>query len=330
MDNTSLLVNRIFSLTSNDDFDQLALDIFVYQYFNNPLYGKYCKLLGANPSHIHTPAEIPFLPVEFFRSHKIISGIKAEEVVFTSSGTTGNQTSSHYVVDTGLYERSFGSAFRHFYGEPSEWCVLALLPSYLERSGSSLVFMATKLIRDSLHPDSGFYLHNLDDLAVKLEKLKLENQKTLLLGVTYALLDLAEHHQIDFPSLVVMETGGMKGHRKELIREELHSILNNGFGTSSIHSEYGMTELLSQAYSSGNGRFFCPPWMKVLIRDTNDPLSYVLAGKTGGINVIDLANIHSCSFISVQDLGKWYENGSFEVLGRFDNSQVRGCNLLIQ
>jgi hypothetical protein len=242
--------------------------------------------------------------------------------------------SRHLVTDLSIYGQSYLQGFSHFYGKPEEFCILALLPSYLEREGSSLVYMADDLIKKSAHPESGFYLHNYAELKTKLEQLKEKKQKTILLGVTYALLDLAEQfpemRTISWDGLAIMETGGMKGKRKEMVREELHEILCRGFGLKTIHSEYGMTELLSQAYSKGDGIFFCPPWMQIMIRDTNDPFSYLAKGRTGGINVMDLANINSCSFISTQDLGKKHSDNSFEVLGRFDNSDVRGCNLLVQ
>ncbi|RZK34107.1 MAG: acyl transferase, partial [Pedobacter sp.] len=247
-----------------------------------------------------------------------------------SSGTTGMVQSSHHVTDVKLYERSYLQAFDSFYGDVSKFCFLALLPSYQQRSGSSLIYMVNDLIEKSMHPQSGYFLYNHEDIFNTLIDLKQKKQPTVLIGVTYALLDFIEQYDIDFPELIVMETGGMKGKRKEMVREELHEQLTKGFGVSSIHSEYGMTELLSQAYSLGNGIFNCPKWMEVLVRDTNDPLSLIQNGKTGGINVIDLANVNSCSFIATQDLGRINPNGSFEVLGRFDNADIRGCNLLVQ
>lgn len=273
--------------------------------------------------------QIPFLPIEFFKAHKVLSTAGAVELTFTSSGTTGITTSSHYVTDKTWYEDSFRHAFNLFYGDVKDYTVLALLPSYLEREGSSLIYMVNDLIKQSNNSNNGFFLYNHDDLYQQLKKQQHAQKPTLLIGVTFALLDFIENYRINFPELIVMETGGMKGRRKEMIREELHSILCDGFGVSAIHSEYGMTELLSQAYSLGDGIFVCPPWMKIIIRDTNDPISTLPNGKTGGINVIDLANINSCSFIATQDLGKTFTNGSFEVLGRFDQSDIRGCNLLI-
>ncbi len=251
------------------------------------------------------------------------------ETTFTSSGTTGMINSKHLVTDISWYEESFRRAFEIFYGDIKDYCILALLPSYLEREGSSLIYMAEDLVKRSANPDSGFFLYNHDELFQQIKKQQQIKRPTLLIGVTFALLDFVEQYPINFPELIVMETGGMKGRRKEMIREELHETLCKGFGVDAIHSEYGMTELLSQAYSKGNGIFNCPPWMKVITRDTNDPVSTLDTDKTGGINVIDLANINSCSFIATQDLGRVYKDGSFEVLGRFDNSDIRGCNLLI-
>lgn len=273
--------------------------------------------------------DIPFLPIQFFKSHEILSTTDAVQETFTSSGTTGAITSRHRVTDLSYYEQSFRMAFSQFYGNIEDYAILALLPSYLEREGSSLIYMVADLIEGSNNPDSGFYLHNYDELIAKLTKLDSEGQNVLLIGVTYALLDLVEKQNFNLKNTIIMETGGMKGKRREMIREELHEVLCNGFGVSKIHSEYGMTELLSQAYSLGDGIFECPPWMDILVRDTEDALTYIDYGKTGGINVIDLANYNSCSFIATQDLGKKYLNQSFEVLGRFDNSDIRGCNLMV-
>jgi hypothetical protein len=323
------LQEQIFSVDETS-FDSLALEIFRYQFEHNPVYASFAKGIGKNPENVTAVNEIPFLPVELFKTHKIYSSEKEPEIVFTSSGTTGQITSRHEVADLSLYRKSFRSAFRKFYGEPGHWIILALLPAYLEREGSSLVYMADRLIRESENAYSGFYLNNYRELSDKLKKLHAEGKKILLLGVTFALLDLAEQFPQDLKNIVIMETGGMKGKRKEMIRDEVHSILRKSFGVSEIHSEYGMTELLSQAYSKGNGIFYCPPWMKIKIREMNDPLSFAENGKTGGVNIIDLANIYSCSFISTSDLGKLYDDGSFEILGRFDNSDVRGCNLMVE
>lgn len=319
----------IFTISSKKDFEKLTLKVFRHQYDNNIVYKNFCDLLKKDKSNVKSLLDIPFLPIQFFKSHDIISSREAIQETFTSSGTTGMQTSNHFVTDVSIYEQSYRNAFSEFYGNIEDYCVLALLPSYLEREGSSLIYMIDDLIKSSNHPDSGFYLNNLNELAIKLAELDKSGQNVILIGVTYALLDLIELHQFELNNTIVMETGGMKGKRKEIIREELHEILCQGFGVPVIHSEYGMTELLSQAYSLGNGIFECPPWMQILIRDTEDALSYIDYGKTGGVNVIDLANINSCSFIATQDLGKKYPNHSFEVLGRFDNSDIRGCNLMV-
>lgn len=319
----------IFNISSHKQFEKLALKVFRYQHENNVVYREFCDFLGTDKQKVKSLEAIPFLPIQFFKSRDVLTGTDAVQETFTSSGTTGAITSKHLVTDTTWYERSFRQAFSQFYGNIEDYTVLALLPSYLEREGSSLIYMVRDLIEGSNNPDSGFYLHNYDELVQKLVALDDSGQNVLLIGVTYALLDLVEKQQFSLKNTVIMETGGMKGKRKEMIREELHAILCDGFGVSAIHSEYGMTELLSQAYSLGEGIFECPNWMHILTRDTEDALSYVDYGKTGGINVIDLANINSCSFIATQDLGKKYADGSFEILGRFDNSDIRGCNLMV-
>lgn len=308
---------------------QAALQTFGYQYQHNQVYQRFCTLLGRTPDKVRQLTDIPFLPIEFFKSEAVYCGNERPATVFTSSGTTGSQTSRHYVKDPAVYEQSFRQGFADFYGNIEEYTVLALLPSYLERTGSSLITMVTDLIERSGSADSGFYLNEYDLLAEKLTALDRSGRKVLLIGVSFALLDLVETHRFQLKNTIVMETGGMKGRRKELIREELHAILCEGFGVEHIHSEYGMTELLSQAYSAGSGLYESVRWLKVLIRDTNDALSYQRPLKTGGINLIDLANIHSCSFIATQDLGRLHPDGRFEVLGRFDNADIRGCNLLI-
>lgn len=320
----------IFNIGSKKEFEKITMKVFRYQYENVPVYQSFCQLLKRTPKEVKSIQTIPFLPIQFFKSHKILVKDQQEKEVFTSSGTTGMQTSKHFVSDLSTYEQSFRLAFSQFYGNIEDYCVLALLPSYLERDGSSLIYMVNDLIVSSQHAESGFYLNNYQELASKLKKLDESGQNILLIGVTYALLDLIELEQFQLKNTIIMETGGMKGKRKELIREELHTILCNGFGVTTIHSEYGMTELLSQGYSLGNGIFECPNWMQIVIRDTEDALSLLENGKTGGINVIDLANMNSCSFIATQDLGKKYDNQTFEVLGRFDNSDIRGCNLLVQ
>ncbi|OKS87669.1 long-chain-fatty-acid--protein ligase [Mucilaginibacter polytrichastri] len=320
---------QVFSITTNQQFEEAALQVFRFQAENNAIYNQFIKGINIDPALISDIYKIPFLPVEFFKSQEILSSADEPQVIFTSSGTTGMITSRHMVTDVSWYEQSFRRAFDLFYGDIRNYCVLALLPSYLEREGSSLIYMAEDLIKQSENPDSGFYLYNHEDLYQQLQKQQAAGKPTLLIGVTFALLDFAEQYLINFPELIVMETGGMKGRRKEMIREELHETLTNGFGVKHIHSEYGMTELLSQAYSKGSGIFNCPPWMKIITRDTNDPITTLTSGRTGGINIIDLANINSCAFIATQDLGKIYPDGSFEVLGRFDNADIRGCNLLI-
>jgi phenylacetate-coenzyme A ligase PaaK-like adenylate-forming protein len=323
-----MLKKEIFNINTHEDFDRLALEVFRFQYNNVLAYRTFCNLLNTNVSEVKTVEHIPFLPIQFFKSNEIISENLTEQIVFTSSGTTGSITSKHYVADLKLYEKSFLKAFEKQYGNPSSFTILALLPSYLERDGSSLIYMVESLIEKSNNPNSGFYLYETDALIEKLNFLEDSGQKTILIGVSYALLDLIEKRRFQLKNTIVMETGGMKGRRKEMIKEELHHILKKGFGVQKIHSEYGMTELLSQAYSVGDGLFSCPPWMKILTRDTEDAFSYTL-GKTGGINVIDLANLYSCSFIATQDLGKTFDDGTFEVLGRFDSSDIRGCNLMI-
>ena len=324
-----MLREDIFKITSELEFNTLALRVFKFQYEANAVYQKFCKLLDKHPSNVNSLRDIPFIPIEFFKSHDILSSKEPIVKTFTSSGTTGSQTSKHFITDLTIYEDSFNIAFQEFYGNPEDYAILALLPSYLERDGSSLIYMANNLIADSKHPKSGFYLHNLEDLAQTLKALDDSGQKTLLIGVSFALLDLVDAYSFQLENTIVMETGGMKGRRKEMIREELHEILSKGFGVNNIHSEYGMTELLSQAYSNGQGVFNCPKHMKILIRDPEDAFTYLNKGKTGGINVIDLANLNSCSFIATQDLGKQISETDFEILGRFDHSDVRGCNLMV-
>lgn len=284
--------------------------------------------MQVSPKQVNTLEEIPFLPIQFFKSHQIIEKEASSEKIFSSSGTTGSITSKHFIKDLSIYKKSFTQAFQQFIGNAENLCILALLPSYLERNDSSLVYMVDELIQQSNHPQSGFYLDTSSQLIEAIKSLENQQQKTLLIGVSYALLDLIEITSFQLKHTLIMETGGMKGRRKEMIKEELHQELQKGFGVSEIYSEYGMTELLSQAYSKEKGIFYCPPWMKILTRDPEDALTYVYK-KTGGINVIDLANIHSCSFIATQDLGKVYPNGSFEILGRFDESDIRGCNLMV-
>ena len=323
------LIKQLFNIQSDEEFIQIALQLFQLQYNENKIYRKFCDLLKVNPKAITSLEEIPFLPIEFFKSEKVVTGEFVPQQTFLSSGTTGQNQSKHFVKDLKIYEESFTKGFSQFYGNVEDYCFLALLPSYMEREGSSLIYMTEYLVKHSKHPLSGFYLDEYDKLIETFQQLKATNQKIVLLGVSFALLDFAEKYQVDLSDVIIMETGGMKGRRKELTRAELHQIYKERFNVSVIHSEYGMTELLSQAYSFGEGIYQTPNWMKVFIRDINDPFTYLPKQKTGGVNVIDLANIDSCAFIATQDLGKKNNNNTFEILGRFDNSDLRGCNLLI-
>lgn len=329
MMNRKKYIDSLFSIAGDDDFEHLALEAFDYQAANNKVYSEFVSSLKIQPSSINSMAEIPFLPVEVFKTHKILSGEKSYQRIFTSSGTTSENTSRHFVRNVRLYEMVFQKIFNKFYGEISDYTILALLPSYLEREGSSLIYMMENLIAKTENADSGFYLNEFEKLSDVLSKLQSEKRKTILFGVTFALLDFISAHKISFPELIVMETGGMKGRRKEMIREEVHEILCRSFGVEKIHSEYGMTEILSQAYSQGDGIFRTPPWMKVIMRDAYDPFKIADVNIGGGINIIDLANIDSCAFLATQDLGKMHDDDSFEVLGRFDFSDIRGCNLLV-
>ena len=321
--------NQIFNIKTEAEFNNLALQVFKFQFENNAVYRSFCDLLYKNPSDITKVEDIPFLPIQFFKSHQVLSSSEGILKTFSSSGTTGSITSKHHITDLSVYKNSFNKGFNAFYGNIKDYVVLALLPSYLEREGSSLIYMVDSFIKDSNQPKSGFYLDNLSALSETLKQLDSEGKKVLLIGVSFALLDLVDAHSFNLNNTIIMETGGMKGRRKELIREDLHAFLKSGFGVNVIHSEYGMTELLSQAYSKGNGVFNCPNWMRILTRDTEDALTLTKMGKTGGINIIDLANINSCSFIATQDLGRVNNNGSFEIIGRFDTSDIRGCNLMV-
>ena len=320
---------NMFNIQSQEDFAKVTIEVFKHQFKNNSVYRSFCDLLYMHPSDVSKIEEIPFLPIQFFKSRKVLSSLEEVQETFTSSGTTGSITSKHFVTDIKFYKESYLKGFAHFYGNIEDYVVLALLPNYLERESSSLVFMVDDFIIKSKNIESGFYLNNIDELAKKLINLDEIGQKVLLVGVSFALLDLIEKHQFKLKNTIIMETGGMKGRRKELIRNELHQLLQSGFGVDEIHSEYGMTELLSQGYSKGSGLFETPPWMKVLTRDTEDALTILPLGKAGGINVIDLANYNSCSFIATQDLGKVHKNETFEILGRFDTSDIRGCNLMV-
>ena len=322
--------DKVFSVTEKG-FGQLALDIFHFQYETNKVYNSYVNALGKSPSSVDEIEKIPFLPINFFKTDEIKAGKFNAEVIFKSSGTTQAINSQHHVKDVSIYTQSFTTAFKKIYGDLQEWCILGLLPSYLEKGDSSLVYMVNDLIKQSHHLQSGFYLYDLEKLKETLLVLERANQKTLLIGVTYALLDFAEKFPISLMNTFIMETGGMKGRREELTRMEVHDQLKKAFGKTEIHSEYGMTELLSQAYAKKEGRFQWAPWMKVLIRDDEDPLSIQHSGPgvvSGGISIIDLANVYSCSFIATDDVGKLYPDKSFEVLGRMDGSDLRGCSLL--
>jgi len=317
-------------LNSNENnFEALALKVFEYQFLNCAVYRDFCSHLRKSPKQVKRIDDIPFLPIQFFKSHQILSTSQKIQKVFNSSGTTGQQTSKHYIVDLLHYQRNSLRIFENIYGSIKDYAILALLPSYLERDGSSLVYMVNHFIRQSGHDESGFFLNNHKALYERLKDLENRGQKTLLIGVSFGLLDFIEKYKMQLNHTIVMETGGMKGRRKEMIREELHKRLSDGFGVEHIHSEYGMTELLSQAYAKGKGIFNIPQTMKVFIRDPEDPLTLFSDSiKAGGINVIDLANIHSCAFIATQDLGQNVKKNQLKILGRFDNSDIRGCNLL--
>ena len=323
---TSEWIDKIFG-AKQADFDELALQTFCFQYTHNTIYGQYAKAVGRTPQQVQQVSDIPFLPVRFFKSHRVTTTDFTPEVIFESSGTTQTTNSRHYVKETAVYTRSFLQAFEQFYDHPSGWCIIGLLPAYLERQHSSLVVMADELVRQSHHADSGFYLYDHEKLSGVLQRLEQQGQKTLLLGVTFALLDFAADYPMQLKHTTIMETGGMKGRREEWTRQQVHDFLQQQLGVGSVHSEYGMTELLSQAYSYGNGIFNCPGWMKIILRQDDDPFQLATTG-SGVINVIDLANIYSCSFIATDDIGKCYADGSFEVLGRLDNSDLRGCSLL--
>lgn len=320
------LEKEIFSCsTDSNSFEQLALKVFEFQYQNIPIYRSFVDSLNiTKPNSI---LEIPFLPISFFKSHKVIVENKSATKVFKSSGTTGDNRSEHHVVDEEMYKRSFLPTYENQIGNPKNQIIIALLPNYVSQGDSSLVYMVNELIQRTKHPKSGFYLENIKDLPKVIKDLKKVGKQIILFGVSYALLDLAELKP-NLEGVTIIETGGMKGRRKELLKEELHFELKNSFEVNYISSEYGMTELLSQAYLNKDEEFITPPWMKVLVREVNDPFNFLMEGRSGGINVIDLANLYSCSFIATQDLGKLTENG-FKIIGRYDNADIRGCNLLV-
>jgi len=311
-------------------FADIALQLFQFQAENNPVYREYLSRLSVDPAAVTTVEAIPFLPISFFKSHRIKTGIWEAETIFTSSGTTGSRTSVHEIQNLNFYLTHARRCFEYFFGDLTDYQFFALLPSYLERQNSSLVAMMEYFIKKSRSRHSAFYLHDFDKLLRDIGKAKSEQKKTVLWGVTFALMDLAERYNPDLSHCLIFETGGMKGRRREIIRPELHAQLTAAFGVDRIFSEYGMTELLSQAYTRGKEAFSCPPWMKIMARDITDPLEKGLLNTTGGINVIDLANLHSVAFIETEDIGKVYEDGSFTILGRLDNSDVRGCNLMVE
>ncbi len=321
------LPDTVFSM-SPSAFPQHALELFRYQYRHNDVYRAYADTLDLNPDAIKSIDRIPFLPVSFFKTHTVKTGSFEPEAIFESSGTTQTVNSHHHVKELSLYRQSFTQGFKRFYGSLSRYCIIGLLPSYLERKNSSLVVMVDEWIRLSAHPQSGFYLYGFDKLHAVLLELEKQKQPTILIGVSFALLDFAERFSMQLQHTVVMETGGMKGRRKEITRPELHELLKNRLGVPVIHAEYGMTELLSQAYSKGEGIFECPPWMRMLIRSEDDPFDVQEKGD-GIINIIDLANIHSCAFIATEDAGRVFSDGRFEIQGRVDNSDLRGCSLLL-
>lgn len=323
--NPNEIAEKVFAVSNEKAFCQIAQDVFRYQFFQNPVYQAYCKAIGKTPAGVQVLADIPFLPIAFFKTHPVASGPFEPVAVFKSSGTTGAATSRHFIRDLSQYEKSFLACFERFFGPPQRYCILGLLPSYLEQGDSSLVYMVDCLIKKSGHADSGFYLYNHQQLHETLSRLETAGQPCLLFGVTYALLDFAERYPMPLRNTIVVETGGMKGRKKELTKAALYQQLKAAFSLPHIHSEYGMTELLSQAYAT-DGHYRCPPWMKVLLRDETDP--FCLNRRSGAINVIDLANLHSCTFIATEDLGRQHEDGSFEVLGRMDNTDIRGCSQL--
>lgn len=318
----------IFS-SDGSDLEALSLETFRFQYRENSLYRAYTDALRIQPDKVRSLTQIPFLPIQFFKTHQVTCGTFTPQLVFESSGTTQTINSRHLVKDAAVYEESFLTAFERFYGPVTDFVVVGLLPSYLERQHSSLVYMVQDMVQRSGHPASGFYLYEHDKLYHQLLELEARGQKTLLIGVTFGLLDFAEQYALQLKHTIVMETGGMKGRREEWTRNQVHDFLKERLGCSQIHAEYGMTELLSQAYSYGQGLFNTPPWMKVLVRDENDPFQLYTEKAAGVINVVDLANVYSCSFIATEDIGRLHDHGTFEVLGRLDNSALRGCSLMV-
>ena len=322
-----LNTDKIFNVDYKN-FDQIAFEVFKFQYKNNTVYKSYCDLLKKTPSNVEDISRVPFLPISFFKSHSVICTKKYDKV-FYSSGTTNDNLSKHYVSDINIYEKSFLKNFIDNYGDPKEYVILGLLPNYMENENSSLIYMVNNLIELSKSNDSGFFLKEYDPIIEKMKSLSRKNKTIILIGVSYALLDLTKNKNLNLENTIIIETGGMKGRRREMIKKELHEILKERTGLKKIHSEYGMTELLSQAYSKSDGIFSCPKWMKIFIRDINDPNFLYSSNKSGGINIIDLANVNSCSFIATEDMGSLHKNGGFEIIGRIDHSDTRGCNLLV-
>lgn len=320
----------LLNIPDENYFEKQALQVFHYQYKHNKLYKSYVDLLKIKIMDIQQLEQIPFMPISFFKTHFMQTGQWKEQVIFRSSGTAGAQKSQHLIKDIVLYQQGVEKSFNQFYGDFNDFAILALLPSYVEREDSSLVYMVNHWMRKSNHPANAFYLNDLEKLKQQLLRLKEQEQKVILMGVSFALLDFAEQNQLDLSNAIIIETGGMKGKREELTREQLHQILREKLSPKSIHSEYGMTELLSQAYAQDGFSFQPSPWMKILIRQPDDPFGYHKNGQSGAINIIDLLNVHSCSFIATDDIGKRHSNGNFEVLGRLDQSDIRGCNLMIE
>lgn len=322
-------LENFWEIDSQPAFDALALKTFYFQYENNKVYRSFCDLINCHPTEVKFVKDIPHLPISFFKTKRVCCFEEDNVPFFSSSTTTGLNPSKHYYRNLEDYQMSFRKGFEHFFGDIKDYAILALLPSYMEREGSSLIYMADDMIGNSQQAESGFYLNQWDALKECIIRLEEKGQKTLLLGVSFALLELVERYSFDLQHTWVMETGGMKGRRKELTREELHDRLKRGFGVNKVYSEYGMTELLSQAYSIGEGIFKCPPWMRVGAREHQDPFNRLPWGQSGGLNIIDLANRDSCAFIATEDLGKVYSDSHFEVLGRLDASEIRGCNLMV-
>lgn len=323
---------KIFNIKTDSDFNEAAIEIFNFQYQNNKVYRKFVDLLNVDPYKVLNYSHIPFLPIEFFKSHEIVSFKRSTQRFFESSGTTSMARSHHYIFKESIYKQSLINSFLYFYGKPEEYCILALTPDKEQSPNSSLVYMLDELISNSIFSESGFYLDRFNEISKVIDILdrNYNQPKIMLFGLTYALLDLSEITAIDSKNIIIVETGGMKGRRNELTRPELYSLLKSAFKVKEIHSEYSMTELLSQAYSRADGFFYCPPWMKIIIRDLNDYSNFYGHDRAGAVNIIDLANIYSCSFIATQDIGKTNEKGAFEILGRFDHSDIRGCSLLYQ